>query len=126
LKKGSAVTIVAGEKACILTRIQAIDKTSFISEPGQRYALSDEGTRWVRNWRTPDSKPVRAALSAQALLPTKPKDPLGGSGMASGFLAQVTGNALGTLAAQLLHKRISTSPLEASLRQRLQKHMVKK
>ena len=127
LKKGSAVTIV-DERSCLLTRIETVgDSGTFKTPAGSAsYVFADENVRWVRNWRTPDSKPVRAALSAQALVPTKAEDPLGGSGMASGFLAQVTGNALGTLAVQLLHKRIFTSPLEASLRQRLLKHRVKK
>lgn len=107
LKKGSAVTIV-DERSCLLTRIETVgDSGTFKTLAGSAsYVFADENVRWVRNWRTPDSKPVRAALSAQALVPVAAKNPPMSPGVQKTMLENIFGNALGTLAAELLHKHI--------------------
>lgn len=74
------VTIVFASPLTICTVVEKVERTQFYCKAdngfpdlgGVPFDHAAEGTFWVRGWHTPDSEPVKAALSAQAFGDAKP------------------------------------------------------
>lgn len=71
-----------------------------------RVKLDEEGIRWLRGHYMPDAPEVSGARVAQALgklaEPVEPRQH-----RPKGFMEQIIGNVIGTIAADMLHKLIT-------------------
>jgi len=69
-----------------------------------RVRLDEEGIRWLRGHYMSDAPEVSGARVAQAL--GKSAEPTHRPKPTKGFMQQIIGNAIGTIAADMIHKMI--------------------